>query len=71
MLGKRFHLPRELDFWLDQDDELIIDQRSDRRAYEKLSNLTDNQWENFLDIMASRGITVEYDSIDDFFVLYT
>ena len=57
-------IPNELNFFRDDDDEEIFF-NNDSNEYDMFEKMSQEYWENYIDIMAGRGITVEYDTVED------
>jgi len=51
----------------DQNENTIFG--NDTETYELLGHMDEERWETYLEIMASRGITVTYDNVEDIFII--
>ena len=56
-----------INFQGDAEDEIIFD--SETTEYNMLDSMSEERWETYLEIMASRGITVTYDNVEDVFII--
>jgi hypothetical protein len=62
----------DIDFSMDSQEDERISFGPETNEYKELDKLQDTDaWQKYLDEMASRGITVEYNSVDDTFDVIT
>ena len=61
-------IPSEINFFSD-DENKEVRFSSDTKEYKLLENMEIEEWEVYIEIMSSRGVTVEFDSIDDDYVI--
>lgn len=60
-------VPEKIDFSYSSDIDEVFGPETEE--YKLLEGLGEGDWENYLDGMAAGGITVEYDSVDDQFIV--
>lgn len=61
-------IPDELNFFC--SDTNIIKLYNDSTEYELLDKMSQEEYDIYIDFMRSRGITVEYDSTFDYWMVY-
>ena len=64
-----FRWNEEIDYrYYDEPEPRYI--TSGTAEYALLDNLEEDNWVEYLDVMAGSGVTVEYDTVEDYFVVY-
>lgn len=62
-------IPDSINFFNNEDGRKL-EFNTTTPEYKELESMDDEQWEVYLDIMEGRGITVEFDLVEDIFVVY-